>query len=75
MKGLYWGNETAFRETTNFKHIKENYTKSHHDVNPKAITPMGPYPDVEEGYELDLSKVQVGGISMPSVVELEKQLL
>ncbi|KAF2104209.1 hypothetical protein NA57DRAFT_62857 [Rhizodiscina lignyota] len=42
---VYW-NVQGFKETTDFKHIKENYTKSHYDINPKAITPMGPYPDV-----------------------------
>ncbi|OQU95881.1 Glutathione S-transferase, domain-containing protein [Cladophialophora immunda] len=73
LKSLYW-NVKGFRETTDFKHIKENYTKSHWDINPKAITPMGPYPDVEEGFEPDFSKVRVGGVSMPRVVELEKQL-
>ncbi|OAP62134.1 hypothetical protein AYL99_04337 [Fonsecaea erecta] len=73
LKNLYW-NVKGFRETTDFKHIKENYTKSHWDINPKAITPMGPYPDVEEGFERDFSKVRVGGVSMPNVVKLEKQL-
>lgn len=72
LKNLYW-NVKGFKETTNFKHIKENYTKSHPDVNPKAITPRGPYPDIEEGYEPDLSKVRVAGVSMPEVVELEGQ--
>ncbi|KAF2843215.1 hypothetical protein M501DRAFT_1005844 [Patellaria atrata CBS 101060] len=38
----------AFKKTTNFKHIKENYTKSHAGINPKAITPLGPYPHVEQ---------------------------
>ena len=35
---------------------------------------MGPWPDVEDGYESDLSKVRIGGVNMPEVVELEKQL-
>ncbi|KAK5951614.1 hypothetical protein OHC33_007293 [Knufia fluminis] len=87
MRGLYWGeNEivlsdgsrqriTAFGPTTvDFKHIKENYTKSHYDVNPKAITPRGPWPDVEKGFERLWSKLVVGGIDMPEVVELERQL-
>ncbi|KAJ9640268.1 hypothetical protein H2204_003493 [Knufia peltigerae] len=73
LKNLYW-NVPGFKETTDFRHIKENYTKSHHDINPKAITPMGPFPDVEEGYEPDLSKVRIGGVSMPEVVEWEKKL-
>ncbi|KIX00261.1 uncharacterized protein Z518_10400 [Rhinocladiella mackenziei CBS 650.93] len=73
LKNLYW-NVNRFRETTDFRHIKENYTKSHYDINPKAITPRGPYPDIEEGYEADLGKVKIGGITMPEVVEWEKQL-
>ncbi|KAK4939869.1 hypothetical protein LTR10_019937 [Elasticomyces elasticus] len=73
LKNLYW-NVRGFKETTNFKHIKENYTKSHWDINPKAITPRGPYPDIEHGYEPDLAKVRIGGVSMPEVVELERQL-
>ncbi|KAL2427396.1 Glutathione S-transferase omega-like 2 [Exophiala dermatitidis] len=73
LKNLYW-NVEGFKETSDFKHIKETYTKSHYDINPKAITPRGPYPDVEEGYEPDLSKLRVGGVAMPEVVELEKKL-
>ncbi|KAB8070782.1 hypothetical protein BDV29DRAFT_193822 [Aspergillus leporis] len=52
LKGMYWDVEAA-RVSTDFKHIKENYTKSHGDINPKAITPLGPFPDVEEGVERD----------------------
>ncbi|KAL8396777.1 hypothetical protein RB594_003747 [Gaeumannomyces avenae] len=70
LKNLYW-NVPAFRETTDFKHIKENYTKSHQSVNPRAITPLGPWPHIEEGYEPDLAKVRVGGVKMPCVVDLE----
>lgn len=75
LKNLYW-NVAGFRETTDFKHIKENYTKSHADINPLAITPLGPWPEVEgpEGYEEDLKKVPVGGVKMPLVLELEKKL-
>lgn len=87
MKGLYWEeNEillsdgsrqkiTAFGPaTTDFKHIKENYTKSHHDVNPLAITPRGPWPHIEKGFERDWSKLEVGGINMEEVMELESRL-
>lgn len=87
MKGLYWEeNEiqlsdgsrqriTAFGPATvDFKHIKENYTKSHHDVNPKAITPKGPWPDIERGFERDWDKLVVGGIDMPEVIEREDRL-
>ena len=73
LKRLYWS-VPGFRETTDFKHIKENYTKSHGDVNPKAITPRGPWPDIEEGWEEDVSKVDVGGVMMPEVLEMEKTL-
>jgi glutathionyl-hydroquinone reductase len=71
MKNLYW-NVKGFRETTDFRHIKENYTKSHEDINPLGITPLGPWPEVEEGYERDVRKVPVGGVRMPVVLELEK---
>jgi glutathionyl-hydroquinone reductase len=74
LKNLYW-NVQGFRETTDFRHIKENYTKSHYDINPKGITPRGPYPDVEDGYEPDLGKVRIGGVNMPEVVELERNLV
>ena len=47
------------------------YTKSHGDINPKAITPMGPFPNVEEGVERDWSKLTVGGVKHPSVLEYE----
>jgi len=64
MKNLYW-NVPGFKETTDFKHIKENYTKSHGDINPKAITPMGPIPDIESGVEKDWSKIKAGGVKLP----------
>lgn len=73
LKNLYW-NVPGFRETTEFRHIKENYTKSHGDINPLAITPMGPWPDVEEGYEADLRKVEAGGVKMPLVLELKGKM-
>lgn len=73
LKGMYWNHE-EYRETTNVKHIKENYTKSHDDINPKAITPVGPWPSIEKGYEADWSKLRVGEIDMPEVVEYEKTL-
>ncbi|GMM34449.1 S-glutathionyl-(chloro)hydroquinone reductase [Saccharomycopsis crataegensis] len=42
---LYW-NIPAFHETTNFDHIKKHYTKSHPQINPHGITPVGPVPDI-----------------------------
>ncbi|PMD27586.1 glutathione S-transferas-like protein [Hyaloscypha hepaticicola] len=65
MKNLYW-NVPGFKETTDFRHIKENYTKSHADINPKAITPMGPIPDIESGLEKDWSKIEAGGVKLPA---------
>jgi putative glutathione S-transferase len=41
------------KETTDFRHVKENYTKSHKDVNPKGITPLGPLPHIESWTEED----------------------
>ncbi|OIW26366.1 glutathione S-transferase [Coniochaeta ligniaria NRRL 30616] len=74
LKNLYW-NVEGFRETIDFRHTKENYTKSHGDINPLAITPMGPWPEVEEGYERDVGKVRVGDVDMPRVLELEREIV
>ena len=52
MKHIYW-NLPGVRETVNFKHIKENYTKSHIRINPLGITPLGPEPEVEIWTEED----------------------
>ena len=73
LKGMYW-RHSEYRDTTDFKHIKENYSKSHYDVNPKAITPWGPWPHIEEGYEEDWSIIRPGGVDMPEVLEAEKKL-
>lgn len=45
VRGLYW-DLPAFRDTTDFEHIKKHYTKSHGQINQFAITPVGPVPDV-----------------------------
>ncbi|KAK4164655.1 glutathione S-transferase [Cladorrhinum sp. PSN259] len=71
---LYW-NVKGFRETTDFRHIKENYTKSHADINPLGITPLGPWPDVEGvesgwKFEPDL----LGGVGMPEVKEVQEEM-
>lgn len=73
LKNMYWGH-AAYKETTDFRHIKENYTKSHGDINPLAITPVGPWPDVEKGYEQNWGKLEVGSIDMKEVLEYEKTL-
>ncbi|KAL4731804.1 hypothetical protein ACLX1H_000796 [Fusarium chlamydosporum] len=73
LKNLYW-NVEGFKETTDFRHIKENYTKSHHTINPLAITPLGPFPDVEDGVELDFSDLQPGSIRHPAVLARQNEL-
>ncbi|KAJ9148884.1 Ubiquitin-activating enzyme E1 [Pleurostoma richardsiae] len=45
LRNLYW-NVPAFKDTTNFLHIKSHYTKSHTQINPFSITPVGPLPDI-----------------------------
>jgi putative glutathione S-transferase len=50
------------------------YTKSHSDINPHAITPLGPYPDVEEGYESEWSKLKPGRVAHPRVLEAMSKL-
>ncbi|KAJ0115312.1 glutathione s-transferase gst3 [Diaporthe amygdali] len=45
MRNLYW-NHPAFKDTTNFLHIKNHYTRSHKQINPFSITPVGPLPDI-----------------------------
>ena len=52
LKNLYW-NVKGFKETTDFRHIKENYTKSHGDINPRSITPLEPVPDIESWTQQD----------------------
>ncbi|KAI5456891.1 glutathione S-transferase [Mariannaea sp. PMI_226] len=73
LKNLYW-NVKGFRETTDFRHIKENYTKSHYNINPLAITPLGPFPDIEEGVNIDFSKLKVGAVRHPAVIQRQKEL-
>ncbi|KAI9036383.1 glutathione S-transferase family protein [Aspergillus affinis] len=45
LRHLYW-QVPAFRDTTEFEHIKKHYTKSHKQINPFGITPVGPVPDI-----------------------------
>ncbi|KAI9787277.1 MAG: S-glutathionyl-(chloro)hydroquinone reductase [Peltula sp. TS41687] len=45
LRHLYWDN-AAFKDTTEFEHIKKHYTKSHTQINPFSITPVGPLPDI-----------------------------
>ncbi|KDQ08593.1 hypothetical protein BOTBODRAFT_118302 [Botryobasidium botryosum FD-172 SS1] len=46
LKNLYWKN-AAFKDTTNFDHIKTHYYWSHTQINPKRIVPLGPKIDIE----------------------------
>lgn len=46
MKGLYWKNP-AFKDSTNFDHIKTHYFWSHTFINPQRIVPVGPIPHIE----------------------------
>ncbi|GAA5959666.1 hypothetical protein JCM3765_007233 [Sporobolomyces pararoseus] len=46
MKNLYH-NHPAFKETTNFEHIKMHYFTSHPQINPTRIVPVGPTPPIE----------------------------
>ncbi|RAL07902.1 glutathione S-transferase omega-like 2 [Aspergillus homomorphus CBS 101889] len=73
LKGMYWDIPAA-RASTDFRHIKDNYTKSQNMINPRAITPMGPYPDVEEGVERDWNRLTVGGVKHPKVLEYEASI-
>jgi putative glutathione S-transferase len=45
LRNLYW-TVPAFGETTEFTHIKKHYTKSHTQINPFSITPLGPEPPI-----------------------------
>ncbi|KAM6485890.1 hypothetical protein HDV62DRAFT_378164 [Trichoderma sp. SZMC 28011] len=45
MRNLYWS-LPAFKETTQFDHIKWHYTRSHTQINPFSITPVGPLPHI-----------------------------
>ncbi|WBW75584.1 glutathione S-transferase [Schizosaccharomyces osmophilus] len=46
LRNLYW-RHPAFFETTDFDHIKWHYTRSHTQINPLSITPLGPLPPIE----------------------------
>lgn len=61
LRRLYWGLPAAFGPgTTQFEHIKWHYTKSHSQINPKGITPMGPVPDILP-LEDEVEAVKVAG--------------
>ena len=45
LRNLYW-NYPAFKDTTNFEHIKVHYHWSHTHINPSRIVPLGPVPNI-----------------------------
>lgn len=45
LRHLYW-NVPSFKDTTEFTHIKRHYTRSHTQINPFSITPVGPEPPI-----------------------------
>ena len=47
LRHLYW-DFPAFKDTTEFEHIKKHYTKSHGQINQFQITPVGPLPNILE---------------------------
>lgn len=62
MRGLYWRQPAAFKDTTRFDHIKWNYTKSQTHINPTGITPLGPVPNIlpldEEGVHAESTNAE-----------------
>jgi glutathionyl-hydroquinone reductase len=54
--------------------VAKKYTKSHDKINPLAITPMGPFPDMEEGVNLDFRSIKPGAVRHPAVVEYQSTL-
>jgi putative glutathione S-transferase len=43
----------AFRETTDFTHIKRHYFESHESINPYRIVPLGPSVDYDAAHGRD----------------------
>ncbi|KAL9610741.1 MAG: hypothetical protein Q9167_004560 [Letrouitia subvulpina] len=75
LRHLYW-TVPGFRESTDPRHIKEDYTKGMLDINPKGITPLGPYPEVETGAPspANWKNLNPGGVKMKDVVEYAQKL-
>lgn len=46
VRNLYWNVEAFGPATTQFEHIKRHYTRSHPQINPFGITPVGPVPNI-----------------------------
>jgi glutathionyl-hydroquinone reductase len=45
LRNLYW-NIPAFKDTTQFEHIKKHYMASHLMLNPHGIVAAGPVPNI-----------------------------
>ncbi|KAF8893216.1 glutathione S-transferase [Gymnopilus junonius] len=45
LRKLYWNNP-AFKDSTDFDHIKTHYYWSHITINPHRIVPVGPIPNI-----------------------------
>ena len=45
LQNLYW-NYPAFKDTTDFDHIKTHYYWSHPNINPTRVVPLGPIPNI-----------------------------
>ncbi|SCZ99445.1 BZ3500_MvSof-1268-A1-R1_Chr3-1g06014 [Microbotryum saponariae] len=45
-QNLYW-KSPAFKDTTDFDHIKRHYYMSHGHINPTRVVPVGPLPNIE----------------------------
>ncbi|KAF9476950.1 glutathione S-transferase [Pholiota conissans] len=45
LQKLYWNNP-AFKDSTDFNHIKTHYYWSHQTINPTRIVPLGPVPNI-----------------------------
>ncbi len=43
-------------------------------INPLPIIPLGPYPDVQEGYESDWNQLTPGEVKHPRVLEAQSKL-
>ncbi|KAK8040989.1 hypothetical protein PG994_013996 [Apiospora phragmitis] len=70
--GTIRGNYTVIHNW--LKNLYWNYTKSHGDINPLAITPLGPFPDIEAGSNIELSSIQPGSVEHPVVLARQKDL-
>lgn len=49
----------AFKDTTDFEHIKEHYYFSHKEINPTQIVPMGPKDPIVFAKQVEANKVEV----------------